>query len=136
MRAVAIYRGVDGDIADAVGEGAAVVNDRPHEAGAELFRGVEYAIHFEVLEGGTVGIAEEGGELHGRRHVEGDGVALPVEGAGETLVLDSCHGADDDIVSELHELARVGRVVGDALGEPVPVNAVVDEIRVVACARA
>lgn len=72
--------------------------------------------------------------MHGCRHVEGDGVSLSVEGAGETRVLDSRHGADGDVVVEAHELVCVGGAVGDALREPVPVNAVVDEIRVGACA--
>ena len=128
VSAVAVDRGVDGDIADAVGEGAAVVNDGSHDTGAKLLRGVDGAVHFQVLEGGTISIAEEGGELHAGRQVEGDGVALPIEGAGKTRVLVSRHGGDGDVVGELHDLARVGLAVGDALGEGIPFRCRTDDI--------
>ena len=120
VSAVAVDRGVDGDIADAVGEGAAVVNDGSHDTGAKLLRGVDGAVHFQVLEGGTISIAEEGGELHAGRHVEGDGVALSVEGAGKTLVLDACHGADGDVGGQSHGSAAERYAVVQRRCESVP----------------
>ena len=63
------------------------------------------------------------------------------EGAAERMVVGiaasrACHGGDGDVGIEFHELVSVGRAVGDALGEGVPVASRLDEIRFGACARA
>ena len=69
-------------------------------------------------------------------HVEGQRVAVAVEGAAEGLVVvvglvAARHGSHADVVGQLHVLAAVVAAVGDVVGELVPVVGAADEVGVV-----
>ena len=140
---------------DAADVGAAADVSRGHAAlnhVARAFRGAhdgcrvhaagDGARHLQVLDGGTVDVAEQRRALvAGVGNGGGDGVPVAVEGAAEGI-RQRCarHGAaflrHADVVGQLHVLAAVAVFEADVVDERVPLVLVADEVRTVLFARA
>ena len=100
------------------------------------------ARHLQVLDGGTVNVAEQRRALvAGVGYGSGDGVPVAVEGAAEGLLRRVARrGAaflrHADVVGQLHVLAAVVVSEADVVGERVPLVLVADEVRTVLFAHA
>ena len=145
--------GADGAVVDADGAPAAA-----DETAGELLVGSDGARDVQVAEGsgavslvagvglGVADVAEGGDVLRGSvgdvvaADIDGQRVALSVEGAAEVVLAAARHACDGilrraDVVAELHGLAAeavVGVVVVEAVAEDVPARGGVDGVRAVA----
>ena len=100
--------GVDGDAALHVGQrefGRAV---KSHHASGMFVAGGDGSGGDEVLDGGTIGVAECAADIFTGLIVDGDGVAVAVEGAVEGVVRGAHHRGDADVIGQLEVRAVVG----------------------------
>ena len=130
--------------ADAVGDGRvaeAHAHDACQQFAVSVVPAADGARRAQVLDGGTADALERRGEAALVAHVEGQLVAVAVEGAAEGLVIvvglvGSGHRRDADVAGQLHVIAAVAAPDCDVVGEVVPVVCAADDVGVVhgACA--
>ena len=118
-----------------VGRGHAALNHvarafRDTHDGRSVDAAADGACHLQVLDGGPVDVAEQGGALvAGVGNVSGDGVAVAVERALEPVGLAAAHHRQyADVDSQLHVLAAVVAPAADVVGKAVPVFFAVDDV--------
>ena len=112
--------------------------------GVAIVGGGDVAHHVQVLDDGVVGVAaalhvaEGGAVVVGGGVVEGQRMAVAVEGAGEVVVHVARHAADADVRAKFHGLAAeaVPRVVVvEHLAEVEPVIGIINKVDVGAAGR-
>ena len=120
----------------AVGDGCRAAR-LGNQSGSELLSGVDVARHLQVLDGGTIGVAERGAvwlvkSILGAAFREGQRVnAVAEEGALEPVVACTHHLRNADVGSQLHELPfEVRAAVADVVGECVPFVGTADGVGV------
>ena len=99
-----------------------------------ILAGGDGACHFEVLDGGSVDVAEGCEALIAIIvKCDSDGVAAAEEGAAEGLVVAVAHAiahrsSNADVAGQLHVLAAEVDAVADKQGEDVPVGGAADGV--------
>ena len=135
VRAVTTDAAMDDGANVAVGDGRRT-GIASHESGSELLSGVDFALHLQVLDGGTIGVAERSAVLLaksilGAAFRKGQRVAAAEEGALEPVVACTHHLRNADVGSQLHELPfEVRAAVADVVGECVPFVGTADGVGV------
>ena len=104
--------GVDGQVARHVGERETAGAVASHHAACMFLGGVDGAGSYQVLDGGTVGVAEGTTEFGIGGIVDGEGVSVAVENALERIVgistrMSAHHAADADVSCHEEVLAIV-----------------------------